>query len=230
MPTSTVLLTVATTTMATAVTTIAPVTNRAEPTLARSRGMTSAPATAPIPTMPSSSPYPVEPRCRFPAATTGSSAQIALAAGMKRIARYSNRRTINACRTYRPPAHSASTSRSRGPPSARTGARQLATTAAIATNDTALRAKTQPAPTAATTKPPTAGPTARATFMFSPFNAAACGRSSRSTRSGCIACQAGLATALPQPKAKVSPNTNAGEAAPTKVAAANADAARNIAS
>ena len=56
MPTSTALPTVATTTMAAAVTTIAPVTSRAEPTRARSRGMTSAPATAPIPTMPSSSP------------------------------------------------------------------------------------------------------------------------------------------------------------------------------
>ena len=148
---------------------------------------------------------------------------------MKRTARYSNRRTIKACRTYRPPARSASTSRSRGP-SARTGARQLATTTAIPTNDTALRAKTQPAPAAATTTPPTAGPTARATFMFSPFNAAACGRSSRSTRSGCIACHAGLATALPQPKAKVSPKIKAGEAASAKVATANADAARNIAS
>ncbi len=130
-----------------------------------------------MPTIPSNSPYPAEPRCRYAAATTGSSAHTALAAGINRIARYNNRRTISACRTYRPPARSASTSPSRGPTSARTGARQLATTMAIPTNDTALRAKTQPAPTAATTKPPTAGPTARATFMFSPFNAAACGRS-----------------------------------------------------
>ena len=48
--------TVAITAMATAVTTMAPVTNRAEPTLARSRGMTIAPATAPVPTIPSSNP------------------------------------------------------------------------------------------------------------------------------------------------------------------------------
>jgi hypothetical protein len=44
---------VPTTTIAAAVTTIAPETSRAEPTFAHSRGMTTAPATAPIPTIPS---------------------------------------------------------------------------------------------------------------------------------------------------------------------------------
>ena len=97
------------------------------------------------------------------------------------------------------------------------------------TNDTALSANTQPGPTAATTNPPIAGPTARATFMLSPFSAAACGNRPRSTRSGWIACQAGLATALPQPRANVSARISAGEAAPAKVVAASAAAARNIA-
>ena len=68
-------------------TTIAPVTSRAEPTAARTRGMTSAPATAPMPTMPSSRPYPPDPRPSRVAATTGSSAHTAEAAGMNSTAR-----------------------------------------------------------------------------------------------------------------------------------------------
>jgi len=56
MPTSTALPAVATTAVAAAVTSIAPETSRAEPTRFRNPGMTTAPATAPIPTMPSSSP------------------------------------------------------------------------------------------------------------------------------------------------------------------------------
>jgi len=55
-PTSTGLLTVAITPMAAAVTSMAPVTSRAEPARARRRGITKAPATAPIPTMPSRRP------------------------------------------------------------------------------------------------------------------------------------------------------------------------------
>ena len=68
-------------------TTIAPVTSRADPTFARTRGMTTAPATAPIPTMPSSRPYPPEPSPSRVAATTGSSAHTADAAGMNSTAR-----------------------------------------------------------------------------------------------------------------------------------------------
>ena len=113
--------------------------------------------------------------------------------------------------------------------SVRAGARQLSTTIAMPTNDTALSTNTQPAPTAATTNPPIAGPTARARFMFSPLSAAACGRSERSTRSGWMACQAGADTAVPQPRAKVRPRINAGDVAPRKVAAASAAAAVNIA-
>ena len=56
MPTSTVSRTVATTTRDAAVTSIAPVTSRAEPNLERTRGITTAPPTAPSPTMPSSNP------------------------------------------------------------------------------------------------------------------------------------------------------------------------------
>ena len=56
------------------------------------------------------------------------------------------------------------------------------------TKDAAFSANTQPAPATATMNPPIAGPIARATFMFSPLSAAACGRSPRSTRSGWIAC------------------------------------------
>jgi hypothetical protein len=97
-------------------------------------------------------------------------------------------------------------------------------------NDTALRANTQPAPTPATISPPMAGPTARATFMFNPFSAAACGNTARSTRSGWIACQAGAATAFPQPRAKVSSRISHGCCTPRKAAPASAAAARNMAS
>src|ERR1700755_3108550 len=102
----------------------------------------------------------------------------------------------------------------------RSGARQRATAPAIPTNDTAFSANTQPAPTAATTNPPTAGPTARATFMFSPLSAAAWGSTGRSTRSGLTACHAGAATALPQPRANVSARIQKGDGDPRKVVAA----------
>ena len=161
---------------------------------------------------------------------TGSRAQIALAAGMNRTERYSNRRTIRACRTYLPPARSASTSRSGELTWTRSGPRQHATTVAMPTNDRALSANTQPAPTPATRKPPMAGPTARAMFIFKPLSAAAWGRSPRSTRSGWIACHAGLATALPQPSAKVSARISVGDASARNVDTASAAAARNIAS
>ena len=55
-PTTSGLLLAAITASATAVITIAPVTMRADPIRARTRGMTNAPATAPIPTIPRSSP------------------------------------------------------------------------------------------------------------------------------------------------------------------------------
>ena len=97
------------------------------------------------------------------------------------------------------------------------------------TNDTALSANTQPAPTVATTNPPIAGPTARARFMFSPLSAAACGSSVRSTRSGWMACQAGAAIADPQPSAKVRPRISAGDVMPRKVTAASTAAATDIA-
>ena len=103
-------------------------------------------------------------------------------------------------------------------------------TAAMPTNEMALSANTQPAPTHATTRPPIAGPTARATFMFRPLSAAAWGSNERSTRSGWIACHAGAATALPQPRTNVSSRTHAGDVMPRNVPTARAVAAVNIAS
>ena len=112
------------------------------------------------------------------AATTGSRAHTALAAGMNSTARYSNRRTIRACRTYRPPARSASTSRSGEPasdalgrPPARHHRGDADERHGVEREHPARRRR------AATTKPPMAGPTARATFMFKPLSAAACGSS-----------------------------------------------------
>jgi hypothetical protein len=60
---------------------------------------------------------------------------------MNKIARYSNRRTISACRAYLPPARSASTNRSREAASARSGARHLAITTAMPTKDAAFSAE-----------------------------------------------------------------------------------------
>jgi hypothetical protein len=78
---------VAITAVAAALTSIATVISVGLPIRARTRGITSAPATAPMPTAPRSIPYPAEPRCRLPAATSGSNAQTALAAGMNSSAR-----------------------------------------------------------------------------------------------------------------------------------------------
>src|ERR1700747_91589 len=69
-------------------------------------------------------------------------------------------------------------------------------------NDSALSAKTQPAPVCtrrnpATIKPPSAGPTARARLLLAAFRLTESGINSRGTSSGTIACHAGLFIAEP---------------------------------
>jgi len=55
--------------------------------LALRRGSNTAPPIAPMPTEPSRRPYPPDPRCKSLSATSGSSAQMALAKKMSRAAR-----------------------------------------------------------------------------------------------------------------------------------------------
>ena len=70
-------------------------------------------------------------------------------------------------------------------------------------NETALIAKTGAAPSHATRKPANAGPMARAAFTVMLPSAAAFGIWARGTRSGWIACHAGLLNAEPQPMRNV---------------------------
>src|SRR2546425_3114559 len=87
---------------------------------------------------------------------------------------------------------------------------QRASTTTTPRNDAAFRRKTQPAPRAATSRPPNAGPSARATLTEMPPSATAPASSSRGTRSGVVACQAGALSALPRPMQKVSESSSHG--------------------
>ena len=75
-------------------------------------GRRNEPATAPTPSAPRSSPYPLAPIFRRCVATSGSSAHNALPGTRNSEVRSSIRRTTGAYRTYRPPARSAEANRS----------------------------------------------------------------------------------------------------------------------
>src|SRR5258706_16252352 len=72
------------------------------------------------------------------------------------------------------------------------------------TNETGLRRKPAPAPTAATSSPPSAGPTDLARLKPAEFSEIAAGSSDFGTSSGMMACQAGPFIVEPRPSAKVS--------------------------
>src|SRR5947208_2323288 len=105
---------------------------------------------------------------------------------------------------------------------------QRASTTTTPRNDAAFRRKTQPAPRAATRSPPSAGPRARATLTEMPPSATAPASSSRGTRSGVVACQAGALSALPRPMQKVSESSSHGPVRPSTVQTPSAAAATSI--
>src|SRR5882724_6967141 len=105
---------------------------------------------------------------------------------------------------------------------------QRASTRTTPRNDAAFRRKTQPAPRAATRSPPSAGPRARATLTEMPPSATAAASSSRGTRSGVVACQAGALSALPRPMQKVSESSNHGPVRRSTVETPSAVAATSI--
>ena len=162
---------------------------------ARTRGITRAPAIAPMPSAASRMPYPLAPIPSRWFATSGSSAHSALPGTMNSAARSRIRRTIEECRTYRPPARTAAANRSGAPPSSPTGRRQRSSTTMNTTNDSALRAKTAATPVCAMSTPAIAGPIARATFMLIAPSADADGSCARGTSSGITACHAGSVSA-----------------------------------
>ena len=99
---------------------------------------------------------------------------------------------------------------------------QLTRTQMTPAKETALRAKTEPAPVwvvlkAATIRPPSAGPRARARLLEAALRETVSGMRSRGTSSGTMACQAGLFMAEPTLSRKVKARRVQGEMWPRKV-------------
>ena len=149
----------------------------------RSRGSMVAPRIAPVPTHPISSPKLLSDSPSRPSATTGRSAQSALADTENAAPRRSTVRTGGEKRTNRMPARTAGANRS---PDARTGpgGRTLsATSPTIITSRPASTANSAPALSAAMIRPATAGPIARARLIATPLSATAASSSERGTKS-----------------------------------------------
>jgi hypothetical protein len=107
--------------------------------------------------------------------------------------------------------------RSAGMTVSRGSFRQRHRTSTTAMNDTALMRNTPPEPTADTRRPPMAGPTARAMLVAMPLSATASVSSRGGTRSGVVACQAGVLRAIPNPIVKVRKRSSHGVIAPATV-------------
>src|SRR5581483_2530323 len=95
-------------------------------------------------------------------------------------------------------------------------------------NDSALKAKVAPGPTAAISSPPIAGPTERARLIDTLFRETAGASCARGTSSATIACHAGALSAVPRPSAKVRSSSVTGVVNPAKVRSASIAAAANM--
>ena len=103
---------------------------------------------------------------------------------------------------------------------------QLTRTQMTPAKETALRAKTAPAPVwvvwkAATMRPPSAGPRARARLLEAALRETVSGMRSRGTSSGTMACHAGLFMAEPTLSRAVKARSVQGEMCPRKVKTAS---------
>ena len=116
--------------------------------------------------------------------------------------------------------------RSEGSADLKSGVRfQLTRTQMTAAKESALRAKTEPAPPwvvrkAATMRPPSAGPTARARLLEAALRETVSGMRVWGTSSGTMACQAGLFMAEPMLSRKVKASSAQGETWPRSVSSA----------
>src|SRR5206468_4380600 len=193
----------------------------------RQPGRSAAPSSPPRPRQPTRAPYEMAPRPNTIFATSGSSAQSALANSTNAAVRTMTVRSAGVYRTYLMPARTADAMRSAGSVARRDSRRHRHRTTNTPTTDAALMRNTGPGPPATMITPAIAGPTARATLIATVPSPTLAGSSSRGTTSGIIACHAGMSTALPAPMASVIARSIHGCTTPVTVSTPSSAAIRN---
>src|SRR5712692_5769156 len=181
---------------------------------------------APAPRQERSAPYPCAPTCRSWSAYTGSSpcTGAASSANMKspsRMRRGPGCRSVHDSASRTPPCFFSTPARVGASRSGCAGTRTSASTTTMAMKLSTLTSKTAAAPAAVSRAPAIIGPSRRAALNWAEFSAIAEGSSSRGTKAGTSACQAGITDAQDAPSRKARTMITAGVAYPRCVSTAS---------